>query len=252
MKILTCLLIFFVAPVFSGAQEILTSWLYPWEEIPEIKLLSGKEQTILKGSTAIFSQLEVVVTTVHEKKSSIQKHPGHEEMVIVKEGILNATLNGITSKVPAGGIILVCPGDELIVRADSEGTAVYYIFRWKSSNLPPSEKANRKSEVYQWDYFRFISTEKGGRRNILQRPTAQLNELEIHTTLLKEGLTSHAAHTHPDDEFILVKAGTVEETINGKSYTAGTGSLFFLSGKDNHGIRNAGKGECEYYAIRFK
>jgi len=252
MKIVLFLIFCLLFRTFSGAQEKLFSTAYSWEAVSVDRLLSGEEHTILKGSTAVFSELEVKAGALADLNSSIRKHPGYEEMLIVKEGILDVNLNGIRKPVTEGGIILVCPGDEFIIKNGSDGPSFYYAFRWKSASLPPPEKADPESAVYQWNEMTFTPTEKGGRRNVLQRPTAMLNELEIHTTLLKEGLPSHAAHTHPDDEFILVKSGTVEETINGKSYTAGTGSLFFLSGKDNHGIRNAGKGECEYYAIRFK
>lgn len=73
----------------------------------------------------------------------------------------------------------------------------------------------------------------------------------MHATTLKEGVASHAAHTHADEEIILVKSGTVEETINGTPYKLGPGSVIFLSNDDPHGIRNAGEGQCEYYAIRW-
>ena len=252
MKILTCLLLILMAPKIPGAQEIMVSKVYPWEEVPIPEMLSGLEHTILKGSTTVFRELEVTAGALTGSNPSVRKKPGYEEMLMVKEGIMDVNLNGVRTTVTQGGIVLVCPEDVFILTNGRDDPTYYCHFRWKTVSLPPSGKENPESAIYPWEGMTFIPSEKGGRRNILQRPTALLNELEIHTTLLKEGLTSHSAHTHADDEFILVKAGTVEETIIEKSFTAGTGSLFFLSGKDNHGIRNAGKGECEYYAIRFK
>ncbi|MEX2565956.1 MAG: cupin domain-containing protein [Cyclobacteriaceae bacterium] len=70
------------------------------------------------------------------------------------------------------------------------------------------------------------------------------------TTLL-EGEKSHDPHVHPDEEIILVLQGEVEEMINGTPYRLSPGSLIFLSSMDPHGIRNVGKGTCEYYAIRW-
>ncbi|HNX78964.1 MAG TPA: cupin domain-containing protein [Prolixibacteraceae bacterium] len=252
MKILFGLLYFMSIVFFAGAQGKLVSKVYPWEEVSVPELLSGTVQTLLKGSTTVFRELEVVTGALSGSGSSVLKKPGYEEMVIVKEGILDVNLNGIRTPVTEGGIVLVSPGDVFILTNGWNEPTFYYLFRWKTVSTPPSGKADPQSVVYPWEEMTFVPSEKGGRRNVLQRPTALLNELEIHTTSLKAGLPSHAAHTHSDDEFILVKTGMVEETVNGKPVKAGTGSLIFLSGTDHHGIRNAGEETCEYYAIRFK
>jgi mannose-6-phosphate isomerase-like protein (cupin superfamily) len=102
-----------------------------------------------------------------------------------------------------------------------------------------------------WKTVGFKPSENGGRRNIMQQKTSVLKELEIHVTTLKEGFPSHAAHSHPDEEIILVKKGFVEETIKGEPFQSGPGSIIFLTNDDLHGISNSGKGECEYYAIRW-
>ena len=105
---------------------------------------------------------------------------------------------------------------------------------------------------YDWDDVAFTATSKGGKRQFMRRPTATLNELEMHVTTLNEGVTSHAEHIHSDEEIILVIKGEVEESINGTGYKAGPGSLFLLVDEDSHEISNAGKGQCEYFAFRWK
>ena len=85
----------------------------------------------------------------------------------------------------------------------------------------------------------------------MRQPVSVLKELEMHTTQLKEGLPSHKSHTHADDEIILVRFGVVEESIKGKTFQCGPGSVIFLTNDDDHGIRNIGSGPCEYYAIRW-
>jgi quercetin dioxygenase-like cupin family protein len=85
----------------------------------------------------------------------------------------------------------------------------------------------------------------------MRTPTQSLVELEMHTTTLNEGEKSHAEHMHSDEEIILVRFGSVEESIKGKPCVLGPGSLIFLAPDDMHGIQNAGKGQCEYYAIRW-
>jgi mannose-6-phosphate isomerase-like protein (cupin superfamily) len=130
---------------------------------------------------------------------------------------------------------------------------VYYSFIFKPHESKSGKLQNRKTEPFfsSWDTVTFRPSPTGGRRNIIQKPTSVLKQLEIHTTTLKEGLPSHAAHTHPDEEIILVRFGTIDQTLNGNHFILGPGSIFFATNDDSHGISNAGKGSCEYYAIRW-
>jgi quercetin dioxygenase-like cupin family protein len=86
----------------------------------------------------------------------------------------------------------------------------------------------------------------------MQRATATFEELEMHVTTLNEGVTSHDEHVHESEEIILVIKGEVEESINGIPHKAGPGSLILLLDDDSHGIRNVGKGQCEYFAFKWK
>ena len=85
----------------------------------------------------------------------------------------------------------------------------------------------------------------------MNTPTQTLMQLEMHTTMLNEGETSHAAHVHHNEEMMIVRYGTVAEMIVDKDYVLGPGSVIFLASDDLHGIRNAGKGPCEYFAIKW-
>jgi (S)-ureidoglycine aminohydrolase len=71
-------------------------------------------------------------------------------------------------------------------------------------------------------------------------------------TTLNEGLPSHPPHTHPQEEIILLMKGDATMAINNKDYEISTGSLVFLAAGDLHGIRNRGKGQCEYFAFQWK
>ena len=73
----------------------------------------------------------------------------------------------------------------------------------------------------------------------------------MHVTTLNEGLISHAEHVHANEELIIVKKGTVEESIDGQTHLLGPGSVILLTDEVSHGIKNAGKGQCEYYALKW-
>jgi (S)-ureidoglycine aminohydrolase len=255
MKIILFFALFLLSGWFPGAQEKLVSRVYLWQELFETRSLQGMDKSFLVGSTPVFRNIEVHATSLFTRNkvsSSEDKYPGYEELIIVKEGVLDFILNGKRTLVEEGGVILVCPDDKYVIINNFDKPAIWYTFRWYAKSFPPEERLNKKSAVFQWDELTFLPSENGGRRNVLQRPTAHLSELEIHVTTLKAGLPSHPAHTHPDDEFILVKKGNVEMSVSGKPIDAGAGSLYFLKGEDPHGIRNIGDTACEYYAIRMK
>jgi mannose-6-phosphate isomerase-like protein (cupin superfamily) len=178
---------------------------------------------------------------------------GSDELFIVKEGSAEITINSVSRLLCTGSIAVASQGDRVQVKNVKPGTMVYYSIIFK----PGPEKNHREMPknaspfFSSWDTVTFRPSENGGRRNIIQQPTSSLKQLEIHVTTLKEGLPSHAPHSHPDEELILVRFGTVDQTISGTHYRLGPGSLIFATNNDLHGISNAGEGQCEYYAIRW-
>ena len=73
--------------------------------------------------------------------------------------------------------------------------------------------------------------------------------LEVHQTRLPPGGMPHPAHRHVHEEMFLIREGTVEVTINGKSTPLGPGSVGFVASNDQHGIRNSGTTPAEYFVV---
>jgi uncharacterized cupin superfamily protein len=48
------------------------------------------------------------------------------------------------------------------------------------------------------------------------QPTRTLDELEMHITTLNPHTASHTPHTHPNEEMVIVKEGTLQAHVNGK------------------------------------
>lgn len=57
---------------------------------------------------------------------------------------------------------------------------------------------------------------------------------------------------HESEEIILVIKGEVVESIDGTKHKVGPGSLILLMDNVPHGITNAGEGQCEYFAFKWK
>ncbi len=108
------------------------------------------------------------------------------------------------------------------------------------------------STVFDWNAIPVTPTEVGTVRSFFKARTATLDELEMHVTTLKPGMTSHPPHQHPNEELIIVKQGTVETLSNGEWKKAGPGSVIFNASNQLHGLRNVGTGEAVYHVINWK
>ena len=254
--ILTLTLIMSGSSAFTQNLEKLNSFVYNWNDLEVVETKSGEKRPVFEGYTNSLIYLEVHVTTLNPGKAphGSHVHTDMEELIIVKEGKVEQSINGAKKVLGPGSVILASPGDDHGIWNAGETQALYYIIRWKTKeplDLKRSKEAGG-SQFYNWNDIDFRTTAKGGKRQFMQRPTATLEELEMHVTTLNEGVTSHDEHVHVSEEIILVLKGEVEESINGIQHRAGPGSLILLLDSASHGIRNAGKGQCEYFAFKWK
>ena len=114
---------------------------------------------------------------------------------------------------------------------------------------PATPKPTMGSTVFKWEDLKPRPTPNGERRDVADNPTPTLAVFECHVTTLNPGRASHAPHRHPQEELIVVKEGTVEVHINGRTQVAGPGSTFFYASNDAHAVRNVGDTRATYWVI---
>jgi len=245
----------FLSILSVNAQPKLNSSVYDWEKLNVTKTLHGEERNFFTNPTRSLEVFNIKAFTLipGEEGSNLKIDAGFDELFIVKEGKIDIRINGDQRILGEGSAIVASSGADVYILNPLTSNAVYYSIAFKPIRniVKVDEKEIVPPLFIDWRDIEFKPSDNGGRRNLMQQKTTNLKELEIHVTTLKEGLPSHSAHTHPDEEIILVRKGIVEEKIKDKAYLVGPGSVIFLTNDDMHGIRNAGKGECEYYAIRW-
>lgn len=114
-----------------------------------------------------------------------------------------------------------------------------------------NEPARLESHVFLWDALTVKPTPVGQRRDVADQPTRTLERFESHISTLRPGQESHPPHKHPQEEFIILKEGTLEISINGKKQTVGPGSLFFFASNDLHNVRNVGPDAATYLVFNL-
>lgn len=125
-----------IATVFAqgnAAPAPLASGVYAWETLPVEKTASGERRAIFDSVTATVDRLETHVTTLNAGNAphAAHRHPD-EELVFVREGVVEATINGVVRKAPAGSVIFFASNDLHGMRNAADGQTSYFVLRWTS------------------------------------------------------------------------------------------------------------------------
>jgi quercetin dioxygenase-like cupin family protein len=114
-----------------------------------------------------------------------------------------------------------------------------------------AQKPVMGSRAIGWDSLKVESTKVGARRQVFDDATATLDELEMHITTLDAGASPHPPHTHPDEELLIVKEGTIESFIAGKTTPLGPGGIIFHAANEPHTVKNVGTTPATYFVIKW-
>jgi quercetin dioxygenase-like cupin family protein len=107
------------------------------------------------------------------------------------------------------------------------------------------------STAWQWSELGPKKTDVGERREVVRQPTRTLDELEIHVTTLNAHTASHPPHTHPNEEMVILKEGTLQAHVNGKEIIVPAGGVLFFASMQPHAVQNVGDTPATYYVINW-
>ena len=229
----------------------LPSTVINWEDV---KPGAGGVRQFLRGSTDVFASLDVAGETL-DAGGQITSYPlkGSEELVIIKEGNLVVTIGNTVQKLGPGSIAYVLSGDTRSYANAGRTPVSFYRLRFRAATPDDTRgKEAGASFTRDWNQVEKKTTDKGFRREFFNRATAMCTKFEMHVTTLNAGLSSHAPHTHPEEEIILMVRGHAEMEIDGKRHPIMPGSLSYVATKVPHALHNVGSGEAEYFAFQWK
>jgi XRE family transcriptional regulator, regulator of sulfur utilization len=125
-----------VASVASQGKPLIGASVYDWNTIPVKKTNVGEVRSFFRGPTATLDELEVHVTTLNPGEAS---HPPHrhqnEELVIIKEGTVEALVDGEWKRVGVGSVIFNASNHLHGLRNVGAGPATYHVINWTSPGM---------------------------------------------------------------------------------------------------------------------
>jgi (S)-ureidoglycine aminohydrolase len=256
MKYTLLLLSYMIAMNAPAQLTPVSSGVFHWNELPVKKDNLRQGYKIAEGTTNEFEYFEMHATT--QEKGAIPRPPhtqeNIEEVIIIKEGLMNCKIGDKTATLGKGSVLLIPPHEPQEFENIGDGPLTYYVFMFRSKkpkDMARSEKAGG-ALLLNADSLEYKETARGGTKKYFDRPTAMCENYEMHITHLAKKGPSHTPHQHLDTEIILIIDGETEMVIDGKTYQAGPGDLYIAESGKMHGISNATDKPCTYFAFKWR
>lgn len=123
----------------SAAPDTLRSGVFEWEKLTATPTKVGFRRAVLDAPTVTCERLRCHITTLNAGQAA---HPAHrhpdEEVILVKEGVIEVTINGRTERASAGSVFFFASNDEHGMRNAGDGPATYYVIRVETEATPKS------------------------------------------------------------------------------------------------------------------
>src|SRR5260221_11317958 len=103
------------------------------------------------------------------------------------------------------------------------------------------QDASLPSGSYAFDKLTVHTAPSGAQtRAIFKGKLATGESIETHATMLPAGAMPHPPHHHVHSEMFFMREGTLELTVNGKTYPLVAGSGGLVRSSAEHGVKNFG------------
>ncbi|MEO7412019.1 MAG: cupin domain-containing protein [Opitutaceae bacterium] len=120
----------------------LLSGVFDWTKMKPVKTATGERRGVFEGSTVTLENIEMHVTTLNPGQTphAAHRHPD-EEIIIIKEGALEVSINGKTERANAGSVLLYASNDLHGMRNAADTPTTYYVIRAVTTATPKAQAA---------------------------------------------------------------------------------------------------------------
>ena len=254
---LGCAILAALAHAQSG--PLLGSTVFDWSSLKAKPTPVGLVRTVVNAPAATLDHFEFHITTLNPGN---QSHPPHhhpqEEVIVLKEGTLEANINGHKQRVGPGSVLFFASHDVHNATNVGDKPATYYVINFYTkatlgvSDRPASEYAPAgllHSSVFNAEHFVTTKTETGSRQMIVNSPSLTFARFESHVTTLNPGALAGKVHLSTRTELIIIKQGEIEATIDGVPHLMKEGSALFLALGSTQMYRNPSSSPSSYCVV---
>jgi quercetin dioxygenase-like cupin family protein len=121
----------------AQGPRVLPSTAYAWTSMTTRATAVGEVRQVVRSPTATLDELEIHITTLKPGQTS---HPPHqhpnEELLIVKEGMVEALVAGEWKRLGPGSVIFQASNQLHGIRNVGDSLATYHVVNWKSPGTP--------------------------------------------------------------------------------------------------------------------
>ncbi|MBL9186807.1 MAG: cupin domain-containing protein [Opitutaceae bacterium] len=133
------------APALHNPAPSLKSGVFDWEKLTVTPTKTGERRAVLEGSTVTLAKLQSHITTI---EGGVAAHGAHrhpdDEIVLVAEGAIEATING-RAEVGGPGSVFFFASDDLHGMKNAGATrARYHVIRLVTAATPKPAPATAK------------------------------------------------------------------------------------------------------------
>jgi quercetin dioxygenase-like cupin family protein len=239
---------------------VLGTTFVDWDALAVRYTPIGQSRSVFDNPTPTLEKFEMHITTLRPGMLShaVHHHPW-EEMLLIKEGNVEVSINGIKHRAGPGYLIFYASHDPHNLKNIGDKPATYYVINFVTDrvhttpNKPALEQAvpgMLPSSVIDCDSLPVTPTKTGSTVNVVNSPTLTFLNLSSHITTLNVGQSTHADMIDAGDELFILKTGTLEATVNGVTCRLKEGSFFYCAPNDKRTFKNIGTTPAAYQVIK--
>jgi quercetin dioxygenase-like cupin family protein len=114
----------------TAAKPVMHSSVFNWSSLKAVPTPMGERRVVFDSPTPALAELEMHITTLNpgESPHAPHQHP-EEELMIIKEGTMEALQGDKTNIVEAGGVIFEASNELHGLRNVGTNRATYYVVK---------------------------------------------------------------------------------------------------------------------------
>jgi uncharacterized cupin superfamily protein len=122
----------------SSETRVMKSTVVDWNGMEAKQTKYGTSRKVFQAPTPTLDELECHITTLNPGESPhAAHHHTDEELILVKEGTVESTLNGVSRQVGPGSVIFQASDEMHGLRNVGQTPATYFVVKWKTAAKQP-------------------------------------------------------------------------------------------------------------------